>query len=284
MQRLHIIQISDLDLTPRGQLSVHHQQLDPWHKLATIIQDIRTLPVQPDLIVLTGDLIHGGSATDYQRLHVVVHQMKAEFQCHVRVILGNHDNREAFYAGYLPANPGPYYTSRMRIGRNDFYFLDSKVTGFEAGELALKQLQWLGKHLRQAPTKRAFLFLHHPLDGPTMQNMHYAILQNTSALLSVLRGHNIGGVFTGHVHFATTYLVGDRILNAVAEPAAYRIDCTDPQMHLVHESSGYQVITVERGQVGVATRQLLYRPAVIDTIRIANARFLVPSPLTSRIC
>nr|WP_306730046.1 metallophosphoesterase [Lactiplantibacillus plantarum] len=87
-----------------------------------MIDDIRRLPTMPDLIVFTGDLIHDGSADDYQRLHAIVHTMEAEFDCHVRVILGNHDRRAAFYEGYLPADPGPYYASRMRIGNNDFYF------------------------------------------------------------------------------------------------------------------------------------------------------------------
>ncbi|WP_318764933.1 metallophosphoesterase [Lactiplantibacillus carotarum] len=217
MQCLHVIQISDPHLTPHGQVPAHHQQLDPWAKLAAIIRDMRQLPFRPDLVVFTGDLIHNGSADDYQRLHAVVHTMKAEFGCHVRVLLGNHDCRAAFYQGYLPADPGPYYANRVRLGNNDFYFLDSKVAGEEAGWLATTQLQWLGKHLRQAPTKRAFLFLHHPLDGPTLVNMHYAILQNTPALLSVLRGHNVGGVFTGHVHFSTSYVIGDNVLNVVGD-------------------------------------------------------------------
>lgn len=278
MQQLHIIQISDPHLTPHGDRPAHQQTIDPWVKLTTIIQDIRTLPYQPDLIVFTGDLMHGGTADDYERFHAVVHLMKAEFNCHVRVILGNHDDRNAFYTGYLPADPGPYYASRMRLGNNDFYFLDSKVTGFEAGWLAQKQLQWLGKHLRQAPTKRAFIFLHHPLDGPTMQNMHYAILQNTPALLSVLRGHHIGGVFTGHVHFATSYVIGDHILNVVAGSAAYDINCTDPQVHEIRESSSYQIITVDHGQVGVITRQLLQRSDIIDTLKIASTKFLTKHP------
>lgn len=278
MQRLHIIQISDPHLTPHGQVPVHQQTIDPWKKLTAIIQDIRTLPYQPDLIVFTGDLIHDGCADDYQRLHGVVHMMKDEFNCHVRVILGNHDERAAFYEGYLPANPGPYYASRMRMGNNDFYFLDSKVAGYEAGWLAPNQLQWLGKHLRQAPTKRAFLFLHHPLDGPTMANMHYAILQNTPEVLSVLRGHNIGGVFSGHVHFPTSYLIGDNILNVVAGSASYDIDCTDPQLHEIRESSSYQIISIDRGQVGVTIRQLLHQPNVIDTLQIPSTKFLTKRP------
>nr|WP_223877341.1 metallophosphoesterase [Lactiplantibacillus dongliensis] len=278
VQRLHIVQISDTHLTPHGDVPAHQQQTDPWSKLTAIIQDIRTLPYEPDLIVFTGDLMHGGSADDYQRLHGVVHMMKAEFNCHVRVLLGNHDNRQAFYDGYLPADPGPYYANRMRIGNNDFYFLDSKVSGYEAGWVSASQLQWLGKHLRQAPTKRAFIFLHHPLDGPTMSNMHYAILQNTSELLSVLRGHNIGGVFAGHVHFPTEYLIGDHVLNVVAGSAAYDIDCTDPQLHEVRESSSYQIITVDRGQVGVTVRQLLQLPAVIDTIQVPSIKFLTKRP------
>ncbi|XKL32757.1 metallophosphoesterase [Lactiplantibacillus plantarum] len=68
----------------------------------------------PDLIVFTGDLIHDGSADDYQRLHAIIHTMEAEFDCHVRVILGNHDRRAAFYEGYLPADPD--HTTRVACG------------------------------------------------------------------------------------------------------------------------------------------------------------------------
>lgn len=278
MQCLHVIQISDPHLTPRGSFPAHNQAVDPWAKLATIIRDIRQLPYQPDLIVFTGDLIHGGSADDYRRLHATTHLMKSEFNCHVRVILGNHDERAAFYRGYLPADPGPYYANRMRLGNNDFYFLDSKVAGFEAGWLAQSQLKWLGKHLRQAPTKKAFLFLHHPLDGPTMGNMHYAILQNTPELLSVLRGHNIGGVFTGHVHFPTTYLVGDKVLNVVAGSAAYDINCQDPHQHFIRESCSYQIITIDHGQVGVTTRQLMQGAEIIDSFNVGSTKFLSSRP------
>lgn len=278
MQCLHVIQISDPHLTPHGQVPVHHQRLDPWAKLATIIHDIRQLPFKPDLIVFTGDLIDNGSADDYQRLHAVVHTMKSDFQCHVRVILGNHDQRAAFYAGYLPADPGPYYANRMRLGNNDFYFLDSKVTGYEAGWLAPAQLQWLGKHLRQAPTKRAFLFLHHPLDGPTLTNLRYTTLQNTPALLSVLRGHNVGGVFAGHLHFPTSYVIGDHVLNVVAGSTAYDVNCADPHRHLIRESSSYQIITIDHGLVGVTTRQLLQDPDVLDEVAVKNTKFVGDQP------
>ncbi|MFB9768827.1 metallophosphoesterase family protein [Lactiplantibacillus modestisalitolerans] len=279
MQCLHVVQISDLHLTPHGQVPVHHQQLDPWAKLANIIADMRQLPYEPDLIVLSGDLIQAGTADDYQRLHALVRTMKLTFNCHVRVILGNHDSRKAFYEGYLPANPGPHYANRMRIGNNDFYFLDSKVTGYEAGWLDISQLQWLGKRLRQAPTKRAFIFLHHPLDGPALTNLRYTILQNTPALLSVLRGHNIGGVFTGHLHFPLNYVVGDRVLNAVAGSAAYTVDCALPHHHYLYESSSYQIITIDHGQVAVTQRPLLYRPTIIDESFAANVKFLTQRPV-----
>ncbi|MDF2312808.1 hypothetical protein [Lactiplantibacillus pentosus] len=44
MRPLQVVQISDLHLTPRGQVPVHGQQYDPWAKLANIIEDIRQLP------------------------------------------------------------------------------------------------------------------------------------------------------------------------------------------------------------------------------------------------
>ncbi|WQC50577.1 hypothetical protein T1J70_08120 [Lactiplantibacillus plantarum] len=94
----------------------------------------------------------------------------------------------------------------------------------------------------------------------------------------MLRGHNLGGVFSGHVHFVSSYLIGDNILNVVAGSAAYAIDCHDPHHHYVHEGSSYQIITIDRGQVGVTTRQLLHGKAVIDELTIPDTKFVGRAP------
>ncbi|MCF7522517.1 hypothetical protein L3X07_02275 [Levilactobacillus brevis] len=55
------------------------------------------------------------------------------------------------------------------------------------------QLDWLNKNLHLAPRRRAFIFLHHPLDAPALRDMRYTLLQNNRELLAILHGHNIGG-------------------------------------------------------------------------------------------
>lgn len=278
MNKFTIVHLSDPQLSTAGEPQ-YHQQLPPATKLQRIFDDVVARDVQPDLVVISGDLLLAGTSRDYAKLRVYLTAQSERLHAPIQVILGDQDDREAFNRGYLADTHQPYYAYKQVYQNMDFYFLDSKWEAHkEAGWLDREQLDWLNKSLHLAPRRRAFLFLHHPLDAPALRNMRYALLQNNRELLAILHGHNIGGIFTGHLHFGASYLVDTTIpVTAVAAASTY-IDCQDPHRHEVHDAASYNVITIQRGMASITNHPLFLGQPVIDTIDISNTGFAKHRP------
>ncbi|GEO70100.1 metallophosphoesterase family protein [Levilactobacillus acidifarinae] len=275
MNKYTVIHVSDVQLTPplptAGTAAVANLQL--------IFDDVASRATQPDLIVIGGDLIQRGSEADYRWLRTYLTQQSERLGAPIQVILGDQDNRDAFNAGYLGQAARPYYAYKQNRQNMDFYFLDSKwETRRSAGWLARDQLDWLNKSLHLAPRRRAFIFLHHPLDAPALRNMRYTLLQNNRELLAILHGHNVGGIFAGHLHFAANYLVDNALPVTVAGAASTYIDCRNPHQHAVHRAVSYNVITIERGIASVTVRPLRFDSQVQAVIPVGNTGFTKHRP------
>lgn len=279
MNKFTIIHISDSQLTAPGVEPQYHQRLLPQEKLQRVFDDVLEHQIQPDLVVLSGDLLQGGTAGDYARFHSYLREQSQRLAAPIEVILGDQDDREAFNNGYLSQPALPYYAYKQVHQNMDFYFLDSKwEENKEAGWLDREQLDWLNKNLHLAPRRRAFIFLHHPLDAPALRPMRYALLQNNRELLAILHGHNIGGIFTGHLHFAASYLVESTIpVTAVGSASTY-INCQDPHYHEVHDAVTYNVITIQRGLASITSHPLYLGQAIIDTVTVNNTGFAKHRP------
>ncbi len=279
MNKFKIVHLSDPQLAVGSAAPQYHQQIEPKHKLQRLFDDVRRQQIEPDLIVISGDLLAGGTNKDYAQFRRYLDQQAKQIGAPIQVILGDQDDREAFNEGYLEEPHQPYYAYKQVHQNMDFYFLDSKwEPNKEAGWLDREQLNWLNKSLHLAPRRRAFIFMHHPLDTPALQSMRYALLQNNRELLAILHGHNIGGIFTGHLHFGASYLVDNGIpVTSVGSTATY-IDCQNPHEHEVHDGISYNVITIQRGLASVTNHPLLLGEPVIDTIRISNTGFAKHRP------
>ena len=279
MNKFTIVHLSDPQLTAATGEPQYHQQVPPMEKLQQVFDDVLAQQIQPDLIVVGGDLIQGGTGQDYAQLHAYLNAQSTRLQAPIQVILGDQDDRAAFNAGYLGQPHQPYYAYKHMYQNMDFYFLDSKwETHKEAGWLNREQLDWLNKNLHIAPRRRAFIFLHHPLDAPALRTMRYALLQNNRELLAILHGHNIGGIFTGHLHFGASYLVDNTIPVTVVGSATTYINCQNPHYHEVHDAISYNVITIQRGMASVTNHPLYLGQPVIDTITISNTGFAKHRP------
>jgi 3',5'-cyclic-nucleotide phosphodiesterase len=272
MMAYKIVQITDTHLTPAGAQPANHQQLDPAEKLQAVFDDIYTTNVNPDLVVITGDLIHEGHAEDYQHLRHILGQEQERLMAPIKVILGNHDRTRAFYDGYLKQPYRSRYYYKIVSAEWDFYFLDTKCGDLEQGYIDHAQLDWLQAHLTHS-AKPALIFMHHPLLGAPLINMAYSILQNGDDLMRVIHGSNVQAIFSGHVHFANTYEIGD-ILNIVADSTAYHINCANPHEHFVVDATAYNVIHLGDQGIGVEQRPLRLGTKTINTFKIPNTGFL----------
>lgn len=281
MKNYKIVQISDTHLTPTYAKPANNQQIDPLLKLTQVFNDVAKTNVTPDMIVISGDLIHGGKALDYQNFESLVEQQKGRFGVPIQVILGNHDRTRAFYEGYLKEKPQPRYYYTVSDDGWDFYFLDSKCGDLEPGYLDATQLTWLDYNLTHS-AKPAVIFMHHPMLGAPLENMKYSILQNSAALQRVLYGSNVKAVFSGHVHFSNLFLQNG-ILNVVADSTAYHINCANPKQHMISEGTSYNIINLSNESISVEQRPLLFGNTIIKSFKIPSVDFVDPSVITKEM-
>ncbi|MFK7967320.1 MAG: phosphodiesterase [Burkholderiaceae bacterium] len=193
-----IAQLSDLHVRPRGEL--YQEVVDSNALLIEAIKHLSSLDRQPDIVLITGDLVELGHPEEYAMLG----ELLSELSTPSFVIPGNHDEREAFRAAFkhLPYLPrtGPLnyciddYPLRL-IG------LDTNVPGKHHGLLDAASLEWLDAALTFDSTKPTIVMLHHPpfLSGiPYMDG--YRLLES-ERLAAVLERHtHVERVVCGHLH------------------------------------------------------------------------------------
>ena len=98
-----IAQITDTHIKLPGKLA--YKKVDTAAMLKRCVDELLTLVPQPDLILLTGDLVDLGRPAEYDHLKSIL----APIRQRIIAIPGNHDDRDAmrgaFHAeGYLPAD------------------------------------------------------------------------------------------------------------------------------------------------------------------------------------
>lgn len=120
-------------------------------------------PVQPDMLILTGDLTDGGQAECYRRISDLV----ADCPFPVHVIPGNHDSREEMLRAFpdCPTHDG-FAQYAIEAGSAEaplrILCLDSFEPGRHDGAFCAKRAAWLSDQLDQHPDTPTTLFMHHP--------------------------------------------------------------------------------------------------------------------------
>ncbi|MFT8928782.1 MAG: metallophosphoesterase [Sporolactobacillus sp.] len=264
-QSINFIHLSDIHLTPAVDKAIYGMTLDRQQKFDRIFEDIKKRQLHPDFFVISGDLIHEGTAEDYRELHRLIEEKQDMLNVPGFVCLGNHDERPAFWSGYKQTaeNSDQSYYYSVRIGDLRLIVLDSKITGREEGVISEKQLKWLEAQFKEPAPMGTIIVLHHPLQTAPLDFMNYSILQNTKELLEILKGRDVLAVLSGHIHFSAAYDTGG-IANFVAPAVSYGIDCSSPLVHHFMDDSGYQVISLANGQIVAqqwslpATKNIVY--------------------------
>ncbi|CAJ1175342.1 3',5'-cyclic adenosine monophosphate phosphodiesterase CpdA [Companilactobacillus paralimentarius] len=272
MSKYKIIQITDTHLTPNGAAMANNQKVDPYVKLDNIFLDVAKMPIKPDLIAITGDLIHEGTAEDYDRLYQIIDHYHEMLNIPIQVVLGNHDRTAEFFEGYLKQIPREKYYYLLETEETNLYFLDSKFYNYEQGYIGQEQLDWLQDNLRNN-SKQSVIFLHHPIDGPAMHHMRYSILQESEQLMRTIKNSPVKAVFSGHIHFETSF-VKDGILLHSTDSSAYHIDCDDEHRHLIYDATYYDIITIADGEIGTETRCLYEGQDIINHVDVIDTDFV----------
>lgn len=218
-----IAQITDTHIKRPGHLA--YGVVDTAGMLRACVASVLALDPQPDLIVLTGDLVDMGTSEEYAHLR----QLLAPLLPRLLVVPGNHDERHAL-ANAFPEQAwdreGPFLQYVHLHGPLRIVGLDTMVPGAGRGELCAMRLAWLERALAAAPQAPTLILMHHPPFLTGIAHMDRIGLTGREAFGSIMARHpQIRLVLCGHLHRSiATQLGGRRVLTAPSPAHQVELD------------------------------------------------------------
>ena len=258
MNRITIAHLSDIHHNPgdTSQLStlLKEKQLFVEKHLEICLRVLAER--QPDLVAVTGDLTHEGSADAYRYLREQFDRFLPGTP--VLCSMGNHDIRRAFREGFLgeaadgPEADAPYFAS-VSVRGFRFISLDSAWKNGLEGVLDDDALDYLESQLVKPPACGAFLLLHHPV----MDAAKSMGLTMSERLAEILQSGKIRGIFNGHVHGSytgTVYGVPQFTADSLKTGCDLRSDTL-----AYNDRAGYEIVTFD-AKGDWLTERFLIRP------------------------
>ncbi|OFW84055.1 MAG: hypothetical protein A2018_02915 [Alphaproteobacteria bacterium GWF2_58_20] len=204
-----IVQLSDIHLTRPGERTFDGTH-DSEASTRAAIAHINNLSPQPDLILITGDIVHNGTPEEYAFASQLLSGLRAPFF----VVPGNHDDRTLMAMTFSPMGALPpnhhedseflQYTIEDHPVR--MIALDTSIPGEPRGNLCPRRTAWLADRLAEDPDRPTLIFMHHPpmrTGIRIMDNWRCFGTEGLSDLLSLYT--NVELILCGHLHrFATS--------------------------------------------------------------------------------
>ena len=244
------VHLSDLHLVPSRQLA---HGIDSRRLVDQALARIRGLSVQPEWIVVSGDLSDDGSAASYQVLNGLVHALEAD-GIPVLLALGNHDKREAFrrvVLGEAEGDPQQPYHYRRTIDGVRIVVLDSVIPGDDAGALGESQLAWLDQELKQCAPHGSLVVLHHPCRlAASAEHFPTFVLRDAPALKAIVARHpgEVLGVLAGHSHQANAAPFAGTI-HTTAPAVLCQLDFFAGKKYVPISGSGFNLCRIQDGEL-----------------------------------
>jgi Icc protein len=183
---IRLAQLSDLHLVAEPGGLTHGK--DTAETLAVVIE---AFPVRPDVVVVTGDIAHDGSAEACAKAAAMTSELGSE----VHYIAGNHDDRIAM-ARVLEAGE----TLRMvRLSHGwTLALVCSQWTGHDAGLIDDEVLARLEEELART-NDRVVVCVHHAPVSPC-SNFDCSLTNAEELMHVVRRDQRVRAVLSGHLH------------------------------------------------------------------------------------
>lgn len=199
MSKLTIGHLSDMHLI--GEMGAEGTMLrlkeaggDPQGSLERCLKELAE--ERPDLLLITGDMCHEGTAADYDGLRETIEKHLPGVP--VLASLGNHDVRDAFRKGFLGDTYGGDhpYCDMLELGGFRFISIDSAYEKKLTGNVGDGQLDWLEKAVLPHAPKGNVLLTHHPM----CPELSRSGMEMSPRLERIIRGGGFAALFNGHVH------------------------------------------------------------------------------------
>lgn len=256
-----IAQLSDIHIGAEGSASLD-QAAGPVRALRAAVTSLLTLPVRPDCLVLTGDLVDNGRPAEYARLLALLSPLGMP----IHPLPGNHDDRAALRAafaghpGVAGDGNGPFPSDQApvqyAVELPDIRLIccDTARPGTPYGEMDQARLGWLDATLSARPDLPTVIAMHHPPYPTGLGFVDSLRPADRSAFTAVVARHDqVRRIISGHAHRGSLGTVGR--VGAVTCPSTYRqlhLDLRPPgQASWTGEPAGYALHVV--GPDGIVT-------------------------------
>lgn len=233
-----IAQISDAHIKVPGKLA--YGRVDTAAALARAVETVNALDPQPDLVVVSGDLVDGGGAGEYAHLLDLLTPLRAP----LRAVPGNHDLRgplRAALSARCALAPGEGAVDWVEdLDEVRVIGLDSSVAGGGHGLLEEASLALLGRALAERPGVPVLIFLHHPPVRLNIPGMDADNLRNAEALAELVRPH--GGrvaIACGHLHRSASTVFAGALVTVAPGVSHAVLRTAEPPVRFVMEPPGY---------------------------------------------
>ena len=251
-----IAQISDTHIA-LGAADADSRAADLERTLA----DINSLRPAADVIIHTGDIVHGGRREDY----AVAASLLAAARAPVYVAPGNRDDREHLrqsLSRWLPASN----LGALDYAIGDFpvrlIAVDTTTLASNKGDFTAERARSLAALLEAEGQRPTVVFMHHPPVTVTVgpDPVNFVTPEAMAGLQRTLeRSGRVVAVFCGHVHRSTWGRIGNiPVMVAPCTATALRKGDFPPQMrsrpvyHLHRLNSACELVTEVR-MVAAAT-------------------------------
>ena len=247
-----IAQITDLHLGFDGK----DKPCENTKRLRHVIHDLNHMKRQPDIVLVTGDLVESGADWAYQKLKTELSELKTPYF----LALGNHDKRSAFtevFPEFPLSNGFLQYTIEawpLRI-----IVLDSLAEGRHGGDFCEARAAWLKERLAEDTDRPTLIAMHHP---PIETGIAWMTASNEDAWVRrvhelVSSQDNVVQIICGHIHriifkpFAGTMVSVSRAVapQVKLELAEIDPDTPDGRVLLIDAIAGYSLHHWHQGQL-----------------------------------
>lgn len=202
VQPLTFVHMTDLHVNAPG---VSDDMLfnDTTETLKRTLSEIKRMAERPAFIVASGDLTNHGEPEAYATVAGIFEE--AALDIPVLFALGNHDRREGFVVGFsdLHQDASQPYDHDSVINGLHVIVLDSSVPDEIGGYWEAGQMDWLRARLADHADLPKLLVMHHaPMVAEEAPEMEWESLSlaATNELRDAIKGANIVGILSGHVH------------------------------------------------------------------------------------
>lgn len=154
-----LVQLTDTHIETPGKLL--YGKVDTARHLQESVQEINAMQPQPDLVMVTGDLVEVPNEASYDHFARLIEPLQAP----VYLLPGNHDDPQVMLEmfGDTPMFPAVHATIQYAI--DDFpvriLALNSHFQGSELPDFGAHRLHWLQQTLADAD-QPTLLAIHHP--------------------------------------------------------------------------------------------------------------------------